>query len=49
MRGGGGEALPDFFFSPCSADHERDWSPCKVVFRAVNQCAECEKQQHRFF
>ena len=23
------------FFSssfPCSADHERDWSPCKVVF-----------------
>ena len=28
-------ALPDlFFFSffPCSADHERDWPPCKVVF-----------------
>ena len=21
-----------FFFSPCSADHERDWPPCKVVF-----------------
>ena len=34
-RGGGGGrgALPDFFFfSPCSADHERDWPPCKVVF-----------------
>ena len=33
-RGGGG-MLPDFFllFSfPCSADHERDWPPCKVVF-----------------
>ena len=31
--GGGGEALPDFFFfSPCSADHERDWPPCTVVF-----------------
>ena len=32
--GGGGSALPDFFFSffPCSADHERDWPPCKVVF-----------------
>ena len=21
-----------FSFSPCSADHERDWPPCKVVF-----------------
>ena len=37
--GGGGEGggtLPDFFFFffffPCSADHERDWPPCKVVF-----------------
>ena len=31
--GGGGSALPDFFFFfPCSADHERDWPPCKVVF-----------------
>ena len=35
---GGGGALPDFFFFffffffPCSADHERDWPPCKVVF-----------------
>ena len=29
--GEGGGALPDFFFS-CSADHERDWPPCKVVF-----------------
>ena len=31
--GGEGEALPDFFFFfPCSADHERDWPPCEVVF-----------------
>ena len=32
--GGGGGALPDFYFSffPCSADHERDWPPCKMVF-----------------
>ena len=32
--GGGGVALPNFFFFffPCSADHERDWPPCKVVF-----------------
>ena len=38
QRGGegeGGGALPDFLFLsffPCSADHERDWPPCKVVF-----------------
>ena len=33
--GGGGGMLPDFFllFSfPGSADDERDWPPCKVVF-----------------
>ena len=30
-RGGGGNARL-FFFFPFSADHERDWSPCKVVF-----------------
>ena len=34
--GGGGGALPDvFFFPPGSADHKRDWPPCKkyqVVF-----------------
>ena len=32
--GGGGGALPDFFFFffSCSADHERDWPPCKRVF-----------------
>ncbi|CAN0425732.1 unnamed protein product, partial [Ascophyllum nodosum] len=34
--------LPDFSF-PCSADHEWDWPPCKVVFRVGNQYAECEK------
>ena len=27
----------------CSADHGRDWPPCKVViFRVGNQYAECE-------
>ena len=34
-RGGGGEGAPSdfsFFFFPCSADRERDWLPCKVVF-----------------
>ena len=34
-HGGGGGALPDFFFFlffPCSADYERDWPPCKVIF-----------------
>ena len=44
-------ALPDFFFFffPCSADHERDWPPCKVVFfgLATNACVECEKQQQQ--
>ena len=33
-RGARGGALPDFLFLyfPCSADHERDWPPCEVVF-----------------
>ena len=32
--GGGGGAARLFLFSffPCSADHERDWPPCTVVF-----------------
>ena len=30
--GGGSAARLFFFFFPCSADHERDWPPCKVVF-----------------
>ena len=30
--GGGGGAARLVFFFPCSADHERDWPPCKVVF-----------------
>ena len=33
--GGGGGAARLFlflFFPVCSADHERDWPPCKVVF-----------------
>ena len=34
MGGGGGYAARLFllFSFPCSADHERDWPPCKVVF-----------------
>ena len=33
VGGGGGAArLFIFLFFPCSADHERDWPPCKVVF-----------------
>ena len=31
--GGGGRGQTFFFFFfPCSADHERDWPPCKVVY-----------------
>ena len=34
--GGGGEGAARLFFFfflfPCSADHERDWTRCKVVF-----------------
>ena len=33
-EGGRGGALPDFLVLlsfPCSADHERDWPPCKVL------------------
>ena len=30
--GGGAARLFLFLFFPCSADHERDWPPCKVVF-----------------
>ena len=32
--GGGGVRCQNFSFSffPCSADHERDWPPCKVGF-----------------
>ena len=29
--GGGGRMLPDCFFF-CSADHEQEWPPYKVVF-----------------
>ena len=33
-EGGGGYAARLFllFSFPCSADHERDWPPCEVVF-----------------
>ena len=30
--GGGAARLFLLFFIPCSADHERDWPPCKVAF-----------------
>ena len=31
--GGGGRCQTFYFlFFPCSADHKRDWPPCKVVF-----------------
>ena len=29
---GGGGRCQTFFFFPCSADHERDWPLCEVVF-----------------
>ena len=29
---GGGAGGAARHFLPCSADHERDWPPCKVVF-----------------
>ena len=32
---------------PCSADHERDWPPCKVVFSGWQPIPECEKQQQQ--
>ena len=49
MGGGGGYAARlDLLFSfPCSADHERDWPPCKVIFPVGNQYAECKKQQQQ--
>ena len=51
MGGGGGYAARLFllFFFPCSADHERDWPPCKVVFfgLATNTLnVRNNKQQH---
>ena len=46
--GGGYAAILFLLLSfPCSADHEREWPPCKVVFRVGNQYAECEKQQQQ--
>ena len=32
MGGGYATILFLLFSFPCSADHERDWQPCKVVF-----------------
>ena len=55
VGGGGGGALPDFFFLSfflCSADRERDWPPCKVVFfglatNALNVRNSIFKQQRQ--
>ena len=45
--------LPDFLFLfsfPCSAGHERDWPPCKVVFLVGNNTkADREKKSLNFF
>ena len=30
--GGYAARLIIFSYFPCSADHERDWPPCKIVF-----------------
>ena len=49
-RGLGGGGRPDFLFLlsfPCSADHGRDWPPCKVLFRVSNQYAEKQQQQQQ--
>ena len=48
FMGGGCTARLSLLFSfPCSADHERDWLPYKLVFSVGNQYAECEKQQQQ--
>ena len=53
--GGGGVRCQTFSFSffPCSADHERDWPPCKVVFfglatNALNVRNNNNKKQQQF-
>ena len=48
-EGGGGGAARLFFFSPCSADHERDWSPCKVVFFGLATNALNVRNNNMFF
>ena len=37
-----------FSFFPCSADHERDWPPCKkiVFFGLATNAPNVRKQQH---
>ena len=37
-----------FSFFPCSADHERDWPPCKVVFFGLaTNALNVRKQQQK--
>ena len=52
-EGGGGAARLLFFFFSCSADHERDCPPCKVVFfglatNARNVRNNNNKKQHTY-
>ena len=41
----GGGGLPEFSSFPCSADRERDWPPCIVVFGVSNQYAEKQGEE----
>ena len=49
MWGGYAARLFLLFSFSCSADHERDWPPCNVVFSGwqSKRYAECEKQQQQ--
>ena len=40
-----GQTFSSLLSFPCSADHERDRPPCKVLFRVSNQYAEKQRQQ----
>ena len=50
--GGGGRCQTFFFllfFFPCSADHERGWPPCKVVFFGLATNALNVRNNNNFF
>ena len=50
--GGGGYAARLFllFSLPCSADHERDWPPCEVVFFGLaTNTLKNVRNNNRFF
>ena len=48
-EGGGAARLFLFSFFPCSADHERDWPPCKVVFLGLATNALNVRNNNDFF